>query len=998
MRRWTLSLLFLATVNVAQGQQPGIDFFEKKIRPVLVEHCYSCHSADAKKVKGELLLDTREGIRKGGEGGPAVVPGDVKAGLLLKALRHDELKMPPKGPLPKEVVADFEAWIKMGAPDPRDGKAKLAKREIDLEEGRRYWAFQPLKPTVPPAVKLDAWVKTPVDRFILAKLEAKQLAPNPVTSREKLIRRATFDLTGLPPTPAEIDAFVGDASPDAYGKLVDRLLASPHYGERWGRHWLDVVRYAESGGYEFDGDRPGAFHYRDFVIKALNQGMPFDEFVRLQIAGDLLKPGDFFATTATGLLVDGPYPGQITAKTRERIRYDHLDDMASTLGSALLGLSIGCVRCHEHKYDPIPHIDYYRLLAGLARVDSTRPKLDPNPEVYKKAKADYDAAHAPLVKALEQYHQSELAAKVQTWAAAERAKPAPVWLTLDAVTATGKGALKKLDDGSLLAGKGVNNDTYTVVAHTQHKGITSLRLEAIADPTLPGQGPGYAADGNFVLSDVTVTATPLVGKGKAVPVKLKAIRASHEGKGQPLSNAIDADKKSGWSVAGQAGKSHAAVFETEGEIGFDGGAILTFTLKFDTAANALGRLRLGVATARAAALDAAAQPQAGREVLALLTESKGMIDDKTREPISRWFRAFDPALEKLRSAVEESAKKAPQPKLSDTFVAGNVSGDKVFFLVRGEVDRKQGQPAPGFLQVLMSAPETRWLPTPADKKASAVEPRVALAQWFTDADQGAGRLLARVIVNRLWQHHLGKGIVATPNDFGAQGEPPTHPELLDYLASELIKNGWQLKPIHKLIMTSAVYQQNGAANDAAQKVDPQNSLWWRRPAQRLEGEAIRDALLAVSGTLDATMHGAGTLDENSPRRSVYLTVKRSQLVPFLQMFDAPEAIQSIGVRSSTTVATQALAMMNSPLVRQRAEKLAARVRPKSMSGDALAVAVDDAYRTALGRRPADSERQRMLAFLDRQSASYAPSPRAADQALTDFCQLLLCLNEFIYVD
>jgi hypothetical protein len=305
---------------------------------------------------------------------------------------------------------------------------------------------------------------------------------------------------------------------------------------------------------------------------------------------------------------------------------------------------------------------------------------------------------------------------------------------------------------------------------------------------------------------------------------------------------------------------------------------------------------------------------------------------------------------------------------------------------------------PGFVQVLMNAPERDqlWTMTDSSKGRAAVEPRTSLANWLVDTDHGAGQLLARVIINRLWQHHLGRGIVATPNDFGAQGEPPTHPELLDYLAGELIKGGWKLKPIHKLIMTSAVYMQGSQTTEAALKADPQNKLWGRRPARRLEAEAIRDGMLAVSGSLDATMYGPGTLDENGLRRSVYLTVKRSRLVPLMQMFDAPEAIQSIGGRQTTTVATQALALMNSPFVRQRAEQLAQRVQPKS--AEELPKAVDDAYRIALARLPSAAERERMLGYVAQQIESHGKDPKALDLALPDFCQVLLCLNEFVYVD
>lgn len=978
----------------------AVEFFEKKIRPVLVDQCYSCHSVESKKQKGGLLLDSKQAILKGGDSGPALVPGKPAESLLLKAMQHGQpdLKMPPKAKLADPIIADFEKWIATGAADPRDGTVKSTKRFIDIPEGRKYWAFKPVAPPAPPKVKSEPWVRTAIDRFILAKLEEKNLLPNPAVGKEKLIRRAYYDLWGIPPPPAEIDAFVKDETPDVYDRLLDKLLASERFGERWARHWLDAVRFAESGGYEFDGDRAGAYFYRDFVIKAFNQDMPFDEFIRLQLAGDQLHPGEFLPTSATGFIVAGPYPGQTTAKTLQIIRYDHLDDMISTIGTSMLGLSMGCARCHEHKYDPIPQEDYYRLVAAFARTDSTAAKLDPKPEVYRQAKAAFDQAHAPLVAARDKFLKDELAGRVAKWAEAKR--EAAIWQTLDLVASTGKTPVQKRPDGSLLtSGQAPKVDVYTFTFHTCQKGITGLRLDALADPSLPKNGPGRAPDGNFILTDVAVTAAPLKTEGakmKPMPIKLKTVQATHEQQNYALAGTLDVDKKSGWAIAPEIGKDHAAIFETESDLGFDGGTLLTVTLKFEGDHFAIGRPRLSFTTTpRPAKLEGAVTLQNAQEVATLL-EQHGQVNDQNREQFARWFRPLDAEVDKLYKTVEEHAKKEPQPQLATVFVAAERGGGDVHFLVRGEVDRKGPVAKPGYVQVLMTAPEQdqRWLSAVTSK--GPVHPRIALARWMTETEHGAGHLLARVIVNRLWQHHMGKGIVATPNDFGVQGEPPTHPELLDYLAAELIKNGWKLKPIHKLIMSSAVYQQTGEANDASLKGDPANKLWWRRPARRLEAEAIRDGLLAVSGSLDTTMFGPGTLDENSARRSVYLTVKRSKLVPMMQMYDAPEAIQSIGVRSTTTVATQALAMMNSPFVRKRAEQLAVRIRPKDAAG--LPQAVDDAYLTALGRRATTAERERMVAFINQQVESAGKNPKALDLALADVCQVLLCSNEFVYID
>ena len=997
-------LLGLLCSQLSASAQPadakGLALFETKIRPVLVKECYSCHSAEAvknKKLRGGLLLDTREATRKGGDGGPAVVPGDPKKSLLLTALRHEGTveKMPPRGKLSDEVVADFAKWIELGAPDPRDGGVLPGKRSIDIAEGKRFWSFRPLAAAPPPEVKTPAWVRNPIDRFVLAGLEAKGLAPSKPLTKEKLVRRVTFDLTGLPPRPEDVDAFVNDTAPDAYDKLLTRLLDSPRYGERWARHWLDVARFAESGGYEFDGDRPGAYQYRDFVIKSLNADMPFDEFARLQLAGDELKPNDAFATSATGFLVAGPYPGQTTAKTLEPIRYDHLDDMIATTGSAFLGLTLGCARCHEHKYDPIPQQDYYRLIAALARTDSTTRQMDPDPEAYRKVKAAFDATHAPLARALAAFEKDTLPGRFEKWLAAVRAEPAAPWLTLEPTAAAGKAPLKRLADGSYLAtGKAEKTDAYTVTAATALTNITSLRIEALRDGSLPKGGPGRAPDGTFTLTEITLTATPNAGaakKGaKPVVVKLKPGKsAAGLGLDTPA-KAVDGDPKTGWSVA--PGEDNAAAFVAETPFGFEGGTTLSVVLKFDRDF-AAGRVRLAIATGEAG-LDDAERTQSAGEILALLAAQGGKLDGKNRTEIVRWFRKIDASTEEAFAAVERSLAKEPKPPLQPVFSATSGRGGDVYYLIRGETERKSGVAVPGFVQVLASADEGRWLREKPDPKAVAKPPRVALADWLTDDKQGAGHLLARVIVNRLWQHHFGKGLVRTPNDFGAQGEPPTHPELLDYLAAELIRGGWKLKPIHRLIMTSAAYQQGSEANEAAAKADPQNRLWWHVPPRRLEAEAVRDGLLAVGGSLDSTMFGPGTLDENSPRRSVYLTVKRSRLLPMLQAFDSPEPIQSVGERSQTTATTQALMMMNSRLVRQQAEKLARVVLPATAAD--VPQAVEKAYRIALGRPPTDTERRRMTDYILRSAGG--AGPKGLETATADFCQVLLCLNEFLYLD
>ncbi len=729
--------IFLLCGSSAAGQTDveGVQFFEQIIRPVLVERCYKCHSTVAKKVQAGLLLDTRQGGRAGGKRGPAVVPGNPADSLLIAAIRHESLQMPPDGKLSDSVVADFVRWIEIGAPDPRDGAAR--PRAVDNDAGRQFWSFRPLGNYQPPEVPEAEWALTPIDRFILARQHAGGVEPSPMADRRTLLRRAYLGLIGLPPSPAETGAFLSDSSPQAYERLVDELLRSQHYGERWARYWLDVVRFAESNGFEKDEDRPQAYPYRDLVIRAFNQDMPYDQFVRWQIAGDLLAPDSPSARTATGFLVAGVENVIQTEKEFERDRYDKLDDIASTIGTAMLGLTIGCARCHDHKFDPISQRDYYRFLSTFSK---------------------------------------------------------------------------------------------------------------------------------------TVSAQRPLGEKDGSPVAYVAV-----------------DVESGLTV----------------------------------------------------------------------NESERFIVGTKRE-----------------NFVLES---------------------DVYFLTRGDVKRKEEIATQSFPQVLMRTDqqEALWQQDGAQKRA----PRVALAHWITDFEQGAGHLLARVIVNRLWQHHMGKGLVATPSDFGAQGERPTHPELLDWLANELIAADWRLKPIHRLIMTSAVYRQSHRSDARNERVDPQNRLLWRRQLRRLEAEAIRDAMLTVSGQLDRTMWGPGTLDEGSRRRSIYLTVKRSQKIPMLQSFDMPDALQGIGRRPTTTVPPQALLMMNNPHVHAYARALARRIHTGSdQDPDEL---IHTGFVTVLAR-PADSqELQQMQEFLAQQTVTYEESgygDASRLHAIKDFCQLLMASNDFVYVE
>ncbi|MBI3863630.1 MAG: DUF1553 domain-containing protein [Planctomycetia bacterium] len=898
-------------------------------------------------------------------------------------------------------------------------------------EARNFWAFRPLANASPPQVRGEARVRTPIDRFVLEKLEANGLALSAPAEKTQLIRRAYFDLVGLPPPPEAIAEFLNDNSSDAWGNVIDRLLASPQYGERWARHWLDISRYAESHGFEHDTDRPTAYFFRDFVIQALNQDLPYDKFVKWQIAGDEFAPNDNLALMATGFLAAGVHSTQITKNEVEKHRYDEMDDMLSTIGSGMLGLSIGCARCHDHKYDPIPQADYYRLLSTFTTTVRSEVDLDLDPEGYRKAKEKFDAEHAPYEAALAKFTTEQLPGRLAAWEKDGRGAAGNFpWIVLDPQSAKSEGGatLTKLPDGSFLAsGTNPKFDTYTFVVPTSLTGITSIRIEALADPSLAKGGPGRSPNSNFDLTDFRVTIAPAPAPASggrqsagaapdkapaATPIKLtlKNPRATFEQKNLPIAAAIDGDEKSGWAVDPQFGKSHAAAFELDSPAGFAEGSVLTFTLVFKgNDQHNFGRTRLAVSTSKQPSeLAAPAIPQPILEFLAI---EAGQRTPEQQAAILKWYATSDADWQKLNEASGAHLATAPRPSLAKAMISSeglpavrlNTQGgdflEQTHFLRRGDTNLKDTVASQGFLQVLMPADGAaqRWQATPPKDWRTSYRRR-ALAEWMTDTDHGAGRLLARVIVNRLWQHHLGRGIVATPNDFGLRGALPTHPELLDWLAAELIRRGWKLKELHKLIMTSSVYRQSSRYDEASAAIDRDNRWLWRSPPRRLEAEVIRDSLLAVSGLLDAKMLGPGTLDESTRRRSIYFTVKRSKLVAMMQTFDAPDALSSIGERPTTTVAPQALLLLNNANSRQYAKSLAKRVAPDASTD--LAGTIRLAYTTAVARQPADEELADGLAFVTSQAASYqsAGQPDPREKALADFCQVLLCLNEFVYVE
>jgi hypothetical protein len=713
----------------AAPEQPpdpkGAAFFEKEVLPILKANCFKCHGGP--KPRGGLSLASRKGLLVGGDLGPAVVlqmPGDS---LLLKAIHYQGgLEMPPTGKLPAREIDILTRWVNAGAPWPESKEVVVAepKGPRITDEDRRYWAFQPVKRPAPPPVQAKGWVRNPIDAFILARLEAKGLTPAAPADRRALARRVHYDLTGLPPTPEEIDAFINDKAADAYEQLVDRLLASPHHGEKWGRHWLDLVRFAETNGFEFDQPKPFAWRYRDYVINAFNADKPYDQFIREQLAGDLLP-----AVTQESMVATGYYRlGQWDSGAADRLqqKYDVLDGVLSTTGQVFLGLSVGCARCHDHKKDPILHKDYYRLLAFFHNITDMGPK----------------------------------------------------------------GLTKRVDGIDVLC----------------------------------------------------------VSEGYASPTHV---------------------------------------------------------------------------------------------------------------------------------------------------------------LIRGNPRAKGDKVEAGFPEVL-SAPPSLWRGLPTTPRGG----RLALANWLTDPKNP---LTARVLVNRLWQHHFGRGIVPTPNDFGRLGEAPTHPELLDWLAHEFVASGWKMKALHRVILTSSAYRMSSQADPRALAADPANLLFWRFNMRRLGAEEIRDSILAVSGKLNLKRGGPGVYPplprevlasqdrpgkgwkpsppEEAARRSVYIHVKRSLLVPQLAQFDLADTDQSCPVRFTTTVPTQALMMLNDEFTNEQARLFAQRLLKEAPQG--LEAQVTRAVRLTTGRVPAADEVKKDVGFVETLRQEHKLSEQ---EALRFYCLVLLNANEFVYLD
>jgi hypothetical protein len=866
-----------------------------------------------------------------------------------------------------------------------------------------HWAYRPLVKTEVPAVKEASRVRTPVDAFILAKLEADGMTLSAAADRRTLLRRVTFDLIGLPPTPDEIDAFLADKSTDAYEKIVDRLLASPRYGERWARHWMDVIHFAETHGNDQDAPRENAWPYRDYLIRSFNDDKPYARFVEEQLAGDILYPNDPQATVATGFLAAGPWD----ESSQKDIRDDTIDkkiaqnldrdDMVSTAMSAFVSATVHCARCHNHKFDPITQAEYYGLQAVFAGVDRAERPFDPDPAIAKtrrhlvKRQKELES-NSPTLSA--ELNNPVMRAEVAVWENS-LANRGSVWTVLDptAVTSAGGATPQKQSDHSVrFTGARPAVDTYTVSAAAELKGITAVRLEVLTDDSLPHRGPGRQDNGNLHLSEFRVEAAPLDNATARRQVGVKAASADFDQSGWDISRAIDGKAETAWGIYPEVGKPHEAVFEFAQPVDFASGTALTFTLEQKHGGGHLiGKLRLS-ATAAHSPVRVCTLPPAIVRALAVPAErrSEAEFTELARfvllQKLDTQLRALPPQQMVYCAANDFKQVGSFKPAMGCRPVA---------VLKRGDINSPREPAAPGALACVPNLPSHFTLAEPANEGAR----RAALAKWTTDA---RNVLTWRSIVNRVWHYHFGRGIVATPNDLGHMGATPTHPELLDWLAVTFRDDGGSLKKLHRLLVTSAAYMQSSKDNADFAKRDGDNQLLWRMNRSRLDAESVRDAVLQVTGKLDLTMGGPSvkhfiqtkgihvtpnvdylSYDPDAPgsyRRSIYRFLFRTLPDPFMDTLDCPDASQFAPTRASSVTALQALAMLNDRFMVRQSEHFAARV---AKAGDTSAQ-VGQAYRLALGRLPTVKESESLTAF-------------ASKYGMANACRLLFNSNEFMFV-
>ncbi len=970
--------------------------FDSQIAPLLARRCLECHNAaDA---KGGLDLTSAEGALAGGDSGPALMQGNLEESYLWERIEQDE--MPPKHPLSAAEKDLLRKWIAGGG---QWGKGPIDRFRYtsDARAGYDWWALQPLSRPAPPELTVPARWEQPIDRFILARLNAAGLAPSPPADRRTLIRRLSFDLTGLPPSPEDVAAFETDADSAAYEKLVDRLLASPAYGERWGRHWLDLARFGESHGFEYDEPRRHAWPYRDWVIEAFNRDLPYDEFACQQIAGDVLLPDDPAAITATGFLVAGPYdtPGQNqqSAAMKAVVRQDELEDLVAAVGQTFLGLTVNCARCHDHKFDPIRQQEYYRLTAALGGVRHGERDVTPAAELAERARgaagvqtrleaarAELASIDEPVRAALLNEHESkpadlpapisrwdfdhdlqdqigELHATAQGGASLERGS-----LRVDSRTAYATTVPLKRDLRAKTLAAWVRLDDLT------QRGGAAIGVQTPDGRTFDAIVFGERESGHWMAGSEGFIRTQPFGGEPETEADRRVVHVAI------------VYREDGSIACYRDGRAYGQPYQSPGLVTFPAGqAQVVFGLRHAPVAE--GRLLAG-AIEQAELYDRALSQE---DVAA---SAHFVSEEALVERLSPTQRARRTELQSEIAALQAQLASPPQRM---TYACAPRQPEPARVLLRGDT-RTPGDVVSAGAMASVAGPASDFGLAPDAPEAQG---RAALARWIASAENP---LFARVIVNRLWHHHFGVGIVDTPNDFGFNGGRPSHPELLDWLAAELIERGWRLKALHRLIVTSAAYQQSSLPRADAARVDVGNRLLWRAPLRRLEAEAVRDAVLSVAGQLNPQRGGRGYLDYqeinragswsylptdsadgSALRRSVYRTWARGGRSGLLDTFDCPDPSTISPRRAVTTTPLQALALLNNAFMLRMAERFAARLE-QERPGD-RAAQLERAYRLAYGRPPSAEE----LAAADHV---------ASEHGLAAFTRALLNSNEFLYVE
>lgn len=940
--------------------------FVKDIQPLFSQYCYKCHGPD--KQQGGLRLDLKKAALDGGDSGKVIETPKSADSMLVEYVAgvDPDRVMPPKGDrLTAEQVGLLRAWIDQGANWPEDAPGNLLKKSD-------HWSFQSIRRPSLPAVKNASWVKNPIDAFILAKLELEGIAPAPEADRTTLIRRLYLDLLGLIPSPGEIDEFVHDTHPQAYERLVERILTSPHFGERWGRHWLDLARYADSDGYEKDNPRPHAYRYRDWVIDAINRDLPFDQFTIEQLAGDLLPNATLEQRMATGF-----HRNTLTntegGADQEEFRVAATVDRVNTLGSVWLGMTVGCAQCHTHKYDPLTQREYYQLFAflnSISEVNIPAPTPD-EAEAVAKAKAVFDVEHAPLVAAVTKFEAEQLPTRQVAWEQTLTTMAPADWTVLDPVSVVSQqgATFTRQADGSWLAsGTNPERDLYTVTVKTKLGGITGFRLEVLPDEQLPNKGPGRVAHGNFVLSEFNVESAGSEETDARKPVVLKNAKADFEqgasGKGVdfPIAHVLDGKPNTGWAVANQYGVRHVAIFECEAALS---AAEQILVFKFDQQhgqQHTIGKFRLSATTATPP-LRLDGMPEA---VIAALKTPAAERNEAQRTSVAAYYKTVDPELAKLQAAVTLHQQKAPaDPGTKAQTVSDLPQPRATHLLIRGDFLRK-GDPVSTGTPIVLH-PFTG---------ASATATRLDLARWIMDS---ANPVTPRVTVNLWWQYLFGRGLAATVEDFGIRGEMPSHPALLDWLATELMVQKWSRKAMVQLIVNSATYRQSSRNRPELHERDPKNIWLSHQNRFRLEAEVVRDLYLTASGLLNRRIGGPSVRPPLPPgvaelgyagsvrwpestgadkyRRGLYIFFQRTVPYPMLMSFDAPDSNNACVRRERSNTPLQALTLLNDPVFFECAQALGRRAMTEQTASSEERV--KHLFRTCLGRIPSDAEASRL---------------------------------------